>query len=126
MPRKIKIEAKNSEFIAELYDNPMGEDIWNALPIEGDVKTWGDEIYFSTSLKSGYEEYEKAVVEVGELAFWDPGKSFCIFFGPTPGSSVPKPANPATVFGKIENIDSNLEKLKSVSAGTNIKITKIK
>lgn len=81
MPRKIKIEVENSKFTAELYDNPMGEDIWNALPIEGDVKTWGDEIYFSTSLKSGYEEYKKAVVEVGELAFWDPGKAFCIFFG---------------------------------------------
>lgn len=126
MPRKVKIKTDKGSFIAELYDNPMGDDIWNALPLEGNVKTWGDEIYFSTSLKSGYEDFKKSVVEIGELAFWDPGNAFCIFFGPTPGSSVPKPANPATVFGEVENINKNIGKLKSVTGGSNIKITKIK
>lgn len=121
MLKKIEIVAGNVSVTAELYDNQMADDIWDVLPIQGSAKTWGDEIYFPIDLKSGYQEDKKEIVEVGELAFWDPGRAFCIFFGPTPGSDVPRPADPATVFGKVVG---NTEKLKSVPSGINIKVTK--
>ncbi len=47
----------------------MADDIWTALPFESSANTWGDEIYFSIPLHSGYGD-RKAEVEVGDLAFW--------------------------------------------------------
>lgn len=122
MSRKIEIKAGSVSVTAELYDNQMANDVWDILPIEGSARTWGDEIYFPIDLKSGYNEDKKAVVNVGELAFWEPGNAFCIFFGTTPGSDVPRPADPATVFGKVIG---DTEKFKSVSSASDVKITKI-
>lgn len=123
MSEKVIIEAGDHEFKATLYDNQMAEDIKDSLPITGSARTWGNEIYFPISVKKGYSGKE-AVVNVGELAFWEPGNAFCIFFGVTPSSvdNEPRPANPVNVFGKIENIEQELANLKSVSAGTTIEV----
>ena len=42
-------------------------------------------------------------VDVGDLAYWPPGRAFCIFFGPTPVSrgTACRPASPVNVVGKI-------------------------
>jgi hypothetical protein len=42
-------------------------------------------------------------VEVGDVAYWPPGESMCIFFGPTPVSkaSEPRAYSPVNVFGKV-------------------------
>jgi hypothetical protein len=73
-----------------------------ALPINGRANTWGDEIYFSVPVEVEVEN-PKAVVDLGDIAFWPPGKAFCIFFGPTPmsrGDEI-RPASEVNVFGKI-------------------------
>jgi hypothetical protein len=118
---KIKIEADNISVKAELYKNKMAEDIWGVLPLEREVKTWGDEIYFPIPIKVGYSD-KKEVVEVGELGFWEPGNAFCIFFGPTPGNNKPKPANPVDVFGKVIG---DPKVFKKIPNGTKILIKKI-
>ena len=51
MPKKIKIIAGEIERIAILNDSPMAQVLWKSLPLESSVNRWGDEIYFSTSLK---------------------------------------------------------------------------
>lgn len=117
---KIKIKADDVSVTAKLYENEMANDIWNALPLKGKVKTWGEEIYFSIPINSGYPD-KKAVVDVGELGFWEPGNAFCIFFGPTPGNNKPKPANPVNVFGKVND---NPKVFKKISNGTKITIEK--
>jgi hypothetical protein len=118
---KIKIKVNDISVKAKLYDNKMAKDIWDVLPLKGIVKTWGDEIYFPIPIKTGYSN-KKAVVDVGELGFWKPGNAFCIFFGPTPGSDKPKPANPVDVFGKVID-DPKI--FKKISNGAKIKIEKI-
>jgi uncharacterized protein len=98
----IKITVGDTVLEAELFDTELGRKIGQMLPVEARPNRWGDEIYFSIplgySIKNAVEE-----VEVGDLAYWPPGKAFCIFYGRTPVSSGEKPraASGVEVFGKI-------------------------
>ena len=76
--------------------------ILEALPLRGQVNTWGEEIYFTIPVE-GDVENPKVVVELGDLAFWPPGNAFCIFFGRTPASRGDeiRPASEVNVFGRI-------------------------
>ncbi len=90
------------------------------LPIEGRANTWGDEIYFTIPVDAG-EESPKQVVEVGDVAYWPPGKALCLFFGPTPASRGGdiRPASPVNVFARITG-DPKL--LKLVPASERIRV----
>ena len=102
MSRKVTIRVENIKASAELNDSETAQEIWKALPIEGNVNIWGDEIYFSIPVKIELEN-AKAVVSEGDLGYWPPGTAFCIFFGPTPmsrGDEI-RPASPVNVFGRI-------------------------
>ncbi|SDL72615.1 cyclophilin-like fold protein [Halarsenatibacter silvermanii] len=120
MAKKIIIEAGGLEAEAELYENEMAEKIWKELPIFGQARTWGDEIYFPVSLEAGEGE-TKAEVEIGELGYWNQGNAFCIFFGPTPSSTgeKPRPASPVTVFGRLK---TDPERFKSVSVNEDVEV----
>ena len=81
--KNITIKVENIKIDAEINGSETAQKIWKALPIEGSINIWGDEIYFSISVKIGLEN-AKAVVLEGDLGYWLPGNTFCIFFGPTP------------------------------------------
>ena len=114
----IKIKTTQGELCVKKYDDHNKNTlkiILDNLPIEGIVNTWGDEIYFETKLEIDEEKTQREV-EIGELAFWPPGKAICIFFGKTPisESNKPKAASPVNVFGKIIGPGINiLAKLKN-------------
>jgi len=122
MDKRIRIKAGSVEAIAELNDTDTAQAIWDALPINGSANRWGEEIYFSIPV-SVEQEKGQDLVDVGDLAYWPPGKGFCIFFGPTPMSEgdQPRPASPVTVFGKVEG-DATI--FTSVKSGTAITIEK--
>ena len=42
-------------------------------------------------------------MEPGEIAYWPPGKAFCIFFGKTPASTgdAPRAASPVNPLGRV-------------------------
>lgn len=84
--RRIKFSIGSVTLEAELKDTPTADAICNALPIESQAHTWGDEVYFSTSIETALEPDAKDVVELGELAFWVQGSSIAMGFGPTPAS----------------------------------------
>ena len=119
---KIIITVDNVKISAQLNDNKTAQNIWDALPIEGRVNIWGDEIYFSIPVNIGLENAEEVVSE-GDLGYWPPGSAFCIFFGLTPASQGDeiRPASPVNVFGKIIG-DSKI--FKKVSSGAKIIIEK--
>jgi len=102
MPR-IKITVGDVVAFAELNETATAEAIWNALPIEAQASTWGDEIYFSIPV---YVEEANAqeIVEKGDLGYWPVGHAFCIFFGRTPASRGDeiRPASAVNVFGHVE------------------------
>jgi len=120
--KKIAITTEDLKVDASLNNSETAQNIWDALPIEGRVNTWGDEIYFSIPVDIGLEN-AKAVVSEGDLGYWPPGSAFCIFFGLTPASQGDeiRPASPVNVFGKIIG---DPKVFKKVSSGAKIIIEK--
>ncbi len=108
------------EVVAELYETPTAELVWDALPITASGSTWGDEIYFRTPV-SVEERDSVPTVEMGAVAYWPPGQAICLFFGPTPmsrGDEI-RPASPVNVFGRIVG-DATV--LKAVSSGSEVRV----
>jgi hypothetical protein len=99
----IRITAGPVSVRASLSESATGERIRAALPIRGRASTWGDEIYFAIPVDAD-EDDARAVVDLGDLAYWPPGSAFCIFFGPTPASrgGEIRPASPVNVVGRVE------------------------
>jgi len=122
MGKKIRITAGAIETTAELNYTKTAQAIWEALPIEGRVNLWGDEIYFSIPLSLKLET-GKELVNIGDLGYWPDGNAFCIFFGPTPASHGDeiRPASPVTVFGKVT---SDATVFKRIAARTKITVRK--
>ncbi len=92
--------------------------IIKVLPIKSTANRWGDEVYFTTEVVVGKEENSKDVVELGDVAYWIPGKAICLFFGRTPISDDKiRPASAVNVVGRIL---SDLEVLKRVRDGDEV------
>ncbi|MDD5590351.1 MAG: cyclophilin-like fold protein [Dehalococcoidales bacterium] len=103
MARRIIIRTGSITAEAELIENATANAIWEALPIDGEVNIWGDEVYFFIPV-SVASENGREVVDAGDIAYWPPGRAFCIFFGPTPASrngSEIRAASAVNVFGKL-------------------------
>jgi uncharacterized protein len=120
--RRIRIAAGKVVGLAALNDTKTADAVWNALPLEARGNTWGDEIYFGIPISWG-EDNAQAVVQMGDLGYWPPGKAFCIFFGSTPASigSEIRPASPVNVFGRLEG---DAAAFKAVRSGETVRITK--
>jgi len=106
---------------AELNDSKTAQLIWEALPIEAKVNTWGEEIYFGIPVKTEIEEGARDVVSSGELGYWPSGHAFCIFFGPTPvsGESEIRAASAVNIIGKVLSDPKVFRKVKD---GTKVTI----
>lgn len=128
MPEEKSVKSSRAERVMKLYTKPTGEvhvkftsrnhktaeAVWAALPFESNAELWGDEVYFMIPVKFG-EENTQTVVEVGDVAYWPPGKSMCIFFGSTPVSEADEPRaySPVNVFGKVIGDPMIFKKVRS-------------
>ena len=118
--RRIKITAGAETVTAVLNESPTAGLVWDALPIEAQASTWGDEIYFRIPVQAG-EDDAREVVDLGDVGYWPPGQALCLFFGPTPmsrGDEI-RPASPVNVLGKIEG-DATV--LRSVRSGSGVTV----
>ena len=99
---KIKIVVGSIEAFATLSNTRTASAVVNSLPFDSVVQRWGEEIYFEVPLELELED-GKEVLEIGEIAYWPPGKSMCIFFGPTPSSkgNEIRAYSAVSVFGKV-------------------------
>lgn len=95
------------------------------LPLSASGNVWGEEIYFEIPkpLTPGKKTRE---VDVGDIAYWDEGRSVCIFFGPTPvsRSSRPEPYVPVYRLGNVDTSGQSLQILKSFEQGQKIAMEK--
>ncbi len=107
---KIIIAVENLSLKAELLDTPTARKIVEALPLEGSVNVWGDEIYTSSSPISIPEENSQSVVSLNDVAYWPTGKAICLFYGPTPIGNPGEitPASPVNIIGKIISPDKKI------------------
>ena len=114
---KINIIFDQYSFPAELNEGPTSEEIWDQLPIEARVNTWGEEIYFEIPVDMPQEPGAREILAGGELAYWPVGKAFCIFFGPTPVSKDERPRaySPVNIIGKILGDCTGLKSIKDQS-----------
>ena len=102
MPKKLRLEAGGLELEAELNETGVAKAIWEVLPISAHCNRWGEEIYFAIPVDMENENGQE-VVELGDVAYWPPGRALCLFFGPTPASrgDEARAASAVTVLGRI-------------------------
>ena len=122
MAQSIRITVGDIELDAELNDSETASRILAELPIRSNFNTWGDEIYFQIPVTADPED-PRETVDSGDLAYWPPGKAFCIFYGPTPASEGDeiRPASPVNPVGRVL---SGAEALKKASLADGITIEK--
>jgi len=110
---KITIKSGSFSWPATIFDTPTGRLIQEALPLKGEAKRWGQEIYFNIPVLASLEPGASDVVSMGDLGYWPTGNAFCIFFGPTPiskGGEI-RAASAVNIFGRVEGELSNLQKV---------------
>jgi hypothetical protein len=117
--------GKEEVFTGTLTDSPAALAVAAALPIQARASTWGDEIYFSIPVKAQLEAGAGDVREIGDLAYWPPGRAFCVFFGPTPASrgNEPRAASPVNVLGRLDIGPETVAGLKQVPPGARVVLT---
>ncbi len=120
--RIVRFKAGGVEATAVLNDSSTADKVWDALPINSEGSTWGDEIYFRVPVEAEEDDAQE-VVSMGDVAFWPPGQALCLFFGPTPASRGDeiRPASPVNVVGRIEG-DATV--LKQVKSGATVTVEK--
>jgi len=102
--KRINITAGDLMAQAELSESACASAVFDSLPIEGEVNTWGQEVYFSTPVDADLSRDARVDMEMGEVAYWPPGKAICIFFGATPASGSdgkPRAASSVNPIGRI-------------------------
>jgi uncharacterized protein len=99
---EIKIVVGSIEAYGTLSNTETTSAVVNSLPFDSVAHRWGEEIYFEVPLELELEN-GKEVLEIGDIAYWPPGKSICIFFGPTPSSrgNDIRAYSAVSVFGKV-------------------------
>jgi hypothetical protein len=121
---EIRIATDKIEMLATLSDTPTAERLWEALPFESTVNTWGQEIYFSIPLQHDLGADARDKMEIGELGYWPTGSAFCIFFGKTPASKgdEPRAASPVNPLGHIEG---DVKVFRGIRDGETIRVERI-
>jgi hypothetical protein len=114
MAKQIRIVTDAVSDTAQLNDCATADDIWNALPITSGARIWGDEVYFPIPVDAEPQDAQEEVPS-GTLAYWPPGKCFCIFFGQ-------RPASPVNVVGEL---DGAPEQWSAVREGAQIRIERV-
>lgn len=88
------------------------EAIWRALPFEGEVEIWKEEVYFDIPVKIP-AEHPTSKTTAGDVSYWPEGPGFCIFFGSS------QPISPVNTFAKIR---SGVENFRTVRSGDSIAV----
>jgi hypothetical protein len=120
--RAISIRIGDIALAAELNESKTARLVWDALPIEANGQTWGEEVYFKIPVDADLEE-PRATVEPGDLGYWPTGHAFCIFYGKTPASADDDivPASPVDVIGRVT---SDLAILEGITDPGRVRVEK--
>src|SRR5256712_11898333 len=90
----IKITVGGLTLDAELKPTRTAKAIYDLLPIETDLHSWGEEFYFKVPFIKDHRETATLKVAVGDIAYWGNGGGGGVFFRRPPGSTGAHPAPP--------------------------------
>ena len=122
--RQVQFSFGDLTLTAKLRDTPTADVIWDALPLNGRVMTWGDEVYFGVPFTAEQEADARDVVEAGEIAFWPNGDAIAIGFGETPisASGEIRLASPCNIWADaVEDVAT----LKAVKSGERVQVERL-
>lgn len=91
----------------------------DSLPLAGDARRWGDELYFSVPIDESLEDGQQEV-PVGAVAYWPQGNALCLFWGPTPASTGENPAaaSPVSVVAIVDTVSP----LQTVDGNAHVRV----
>ena len=115
MGTKIVIELNGETLRGELSDSAAARKVADALPLSVSMSRWGEEYYGSTGIALPQDATARELMEIGEMAYWPPGKALCIFFGPTPASTDERPRAASAVL-PIGRVTEGVEKLTGLGS----------
>lgn len=124
MAHRIRIRAHDVVLDATLNDSKTARHILETLPLTARGQRWGEEIYFEIPVDDNESEDARDVMDIGELAYWPPGRAFCIFFGRTPASKGDEP-RAASAVNPIGRIEGDATVLSAVPNGSEIALEKL-
>ena len=126
MPRLMMVFDGRQEMIVRLRDDATDttRELLSALPFESSANRWGDEVYFQTPVEAPIEGDARAVMSVGEVAYWPDGGALAMFFGRTPVSTDDRPRaySPCNIVGVIEGDPAAL---KHVATGAKVRVERL-
>ena len=102
-PQAFRLEIGGVALEGRFTDSATAASIAAACPLDIRLSRWGDEYYGDCGVVAGAEPEAREVMEIGEVAYWPPGRAFCVFFGPTPASTgtEPRAASPVNPVGTL-------------------------
>lgn len=114
------------EFLICIDDSTsLKNSITAALPLSGEAKNIGGEIFYIVDLEIPFDGTEKEVFEVGDLVYWRSQKekkfAIAIFYGDTKFGSgdAPTAASPCMKFASFKNSCIEIE---NINSGSEIRI----
>tara|TARA_B100000949_G_scaffold219928_1_gene219496 strand:- start:1653 stop:2039 length:387 start_codon:yes stop_codon:yes gene_type:complete len=118
--KKVRFTIDQVTLEGDMNSTELAQHVLKSLPINSNIQTWGDELYFSIPSCGETTDISVETVNKGDIAYWPPGNSGCLFWGPTPISEEGeiRSASPVTVIGKVEGdptILSNVKNGKSIT-----------
>jgi len=121
---RIRFDFGSLALEAELLDTPTAKAITAALPLSSSVLTWGEEVYFDVPVDVAREKDARAVITLGEIAYWPQGPAIAIGFGRTPISkgNETRLASPCNVFAKALG---SVKVLAKVKTGEKVEVTAV-
>ena len=125
---KLSLKIGGKEFLLEttIENKKTLSIILRHLPVVGEARRWGKEIYFLVPFDIALE-HGRLHCEPGELGFWPEGPAIALFFGKTPvsDSGRPRAFSPCNFFARLlDGLDKAA--LDSVLDGEKIVLSKAK
>src|SRR2546427_10441303 len=89
---QVKITVGGVTLDAELKPTRTAKAVYELLPIETDLHSWGEEFYFKVPFIKDHRGTATLKGAVADIAYWGNGRAGAAVFGRGPGNRRPEPA----------------------------------